>query len=194
MSLSAPAETPAWSWGWPILDSQTVRTTETQWPMGQQGVGDLRLRPGNFYLIDVAAVRVSDAAQLASWNRTFVWVPWEHGPQVPPLLGDEVAPIHHKSWKNGHFAGHQESDERPDVTLDRFLEEKPDAFEHAYVRVGKAWQSWLRDGEAVARPLLESLVTELPTGNVARATAKDLLERMGRGEDPPERLTFVAEE
>ncbi len=192
LTLSAPAEAPDWSWGLPLLHSQSVRTTETKWLMGQKGVGDLRLRPGNFYLIDVAAVDVTHDALLATWNRTLVWVPWEHGTQVPPLRGEETSPIHHNSWKNGQYRGHLDSDERPDQSLDRFLAEKPNAFEHAYVRVGKAWQTWLWDGEEAARPLLESLLAELPTGNVARATAEDLLKKMTLGQAPPSRLSFVA--
>ena len=105
----------------------------------------------------------------------------------------DAVPIHHDAWKNGHFPGHQDADQRPDLTFDRFLAKTPDAFEAPYVRVGKAWQNWIRDGAEVARPKLEELVDTLPRGNVARGTARALLARMDRKEGPPSRLEFVAD-
>ncbi len=107
------------------------------------------------------------------------------------------SPIHHGVWWRGNYSGHLPHDNKEslDERIDRYLRDYPDAFEHPFAQVGRAWKDWLKGDARGARPQFERLARDLPTGNVARETAAWLLGLMKQDAKAPRslrRLEFCA--
>ncbi len=197
LSLSVPAEHPGMENLVPVLKSGKVKTGETRWPIGEQGVDGLRLAPGNLYLLEVKALKPSGEL-ISRLPRTLVWTPWPNRKSEPPYREFDMvkqSPIHHGSWWRGSYSGHlpEGKEENLQERLDRYLRDYPDAFEHEYARVGRAWLDWHHKGLDVAKKELEQLLLELPQGNVARDTAAWLLQELKLGKEPGRRLNFVTQ-
>lgn len=189
------------------LVTATASTKEHAWPLGAKGVGDLKLGAGNVYLLQVTA-KDAHGGVVARYGRTACYVPWRHRTSVAPRIGDlgasptafeEMAPIDAKVWHLGQFHdGNRGSVESLPERLDRYLREKPDAFEAEYVRVARAWLQWhdaaATDAAAVAqaRATLDELARTLPAGNVAGDTARDLVARIDARADPGKQLVYAA--
>ncbi|MBN1359256.1 MAG: hypothetical protein JW993_01635 [Sedimentisphaerales bacterium] len=194
MSLSAPTQHPS------LLDtpghkvrSATHTLKATEWPVGTEGVGGLQLGPGNIYMFEVKAVDDANTV-LARWPKTRVWTPWGYRRTDPPLSRLDVmdgVPIYHGVWHRGTFSYGDGREETLPERVERFLRERPDAFEYDYVRLGKAWLDWHAGDAEGARTQLNRLAQELPKGNLARGTAVSLLQRMAEGAAPPRRLDLV---
>jgi len=188
MTLSGPAQSGSRN---PVLQSAKETLAVTAWPVGQKGVGGMRLEPGNIYEFEVRAVDESGEV-IAQWLPTPVWTAWPGRESEPPLHSSETAsPIFHDIWWRGEFPGHLDTDTKIDEPLGRFLQQHPNAFEFDYVRVGKAWLTWCHTSEEEGRKQLAQLVRELPAGNVARGTAAWLLRQLDEGQEPPRNLGFV---
>lgn len=177
------------------VHSVTQITTDTQWPVGAKGVGDLRLEPGNIYIVEIRAVDDSNSV-LARWPATRLWVPWQYRRTKTPMSGmnnrdRDTSPIHHEVWHRGTFDYGDGKEENLPQRVERFLREQPDSFEYDYVRMGKAWLDWHAGDPEVARQQLQQLVKDLPKGNLARGTSIWLLQQMDAGQKPPKRLNFV---
>jgi hypothetical protein len=175
--------------------SVTQITTDTQWPVGAEAVGDLRLEPGNIYIFEVRAVDDSNSV-IARWPATRVWVPWEYRRTNAPMSGmgrrsEDTSPIHHEVWHRGRFDYGNGREETLPQRVERFLREQPNSFEYDYARMGKAWLDWHAGDHENARQQLQQLVKELPKGNLARGTSAWLLQQMDAGEKPPKRLSFM---
>jgi len=193
MSLSAPGETPDLVEHAPVVESARQITETTSWPVSEKGVGSLFLQPGNIYMFEVRAVDESGTV-VARWPRTRIWTPWNHRRSNPPFTGHDSynsPPIHDEVWFRGEFNYGDGRKETLQEKVARFLRESPDAFEHEYVRIGKAWLDWHDGDSQSARRQLQELVRELPRGNVVRGTAVWLLQQMDDNKEPPRRLKFV---
>lgn len=180
----------------PILREAMVTTSETEWPVGERGVGGLRLAPGNLYRFDVTAVD-ANGNEVSRMSSQFAWTPWPgREPTLPnAALGQDWhdlhrktrPPIHHETWHRGNYNG-----ESLDDFVNRWLKEFPDAFEVPYVRVGRAWLDWRSGKTREARSVLLELSDKLPEGNVARDTAASLLYQLDYGAEPTKKLLFVS--
>ncbi len=195
MSLSAPSQFSGLSpnRGQGIQSAQQA-VAETEWLVGARGVGGIRLEPGNIYMFEVKAVDGANTT-IARWPNTRVWVPWGYRRTNAPLTGpdsEDSSPIHHGVYYRSTFSSGGREENLPQ-RVERFLRENPDAFEHDYVRLGRAWLDWHAGDRDGARTQLEQLARQLPKGNLARGTAVWLLERMDSGEAPPRRLDFVVD-
>ena len=196
MSLSSPPETPRSVYSTrSVVRSVKQILTDTKWPVASKGVDGLHLESGNIYIFEVRAVDESGTV-IARWPKTRVWISWGYRRSNPPISGvninlEDNSPIFHEVWFRGTFSYGNGREETLPQRVDRFLRERPDAFEREYVQMGKAWLDW-HDGKARdARMQLEQLVQKLPKGNLARGTAAWLLKRMDNNETPPKRLAFV---
>ncbi len=197
MSLSALSQSPSLSAdrGLKIQSAQET-VTDTEWPVGAEGVRGIRLEPGNLYTFEVRAVDDANTT-IARWPKTRVWVSWGYRRTNPPLTGHDLqnnSPIYHEVYFRGTFSYGNGREETLPERVARFLREQPDAFEYDYVRLGKAWLDWHAGNRQGARAQLERLAKELPKGNLARGTAVSLLKRMDNDADPPKRLDFVPDE
>lgn len=195
MSLSAPGESTDMGHSAPVVQSARQITTDTRWPVGEKGVGGMRLASGNFYLFAVRAIDGS-GAPAARWSETKVWVPWGYRRTEPPIVSDDhvdLPPVYSDVWHNGNINYGKVEEEDFRQRIDRFLRENPDSFEADYNRVGKAWIEWDKGDPKEARKQFEQLIGQLPKGNLARGTAIDLLARLDKGEEPPRNLQFVAD-
>jgi hypothetical protein len=193
MSLSAPAESTDMDRRAPVVQSAKQITPDTRWPVGEKGVGGMRLAPGNFYLFAVQAID-ANGAPVARWPNTRVWVPWGYRQTEPPIVSDEhvdLPPIYSDVWHNGNINYGKIEEEDFRQRIDRFLREHPNSFEADYNRLGKAWIEWDKGDPREARKQFEQLIGQLPKGNVARGTAIDLLARLDKGKKPPKNLQFV---
>jgi hypothetical protein len=195
MMLTAPCETPSVLSEQRAIRSTTEEAIDTQWPVGQEGVGGQRLRPGNIYMFEVRAVD-REKKVLARLPRTRVWVPWSRRETAPPIVdrGPRGVPFFDQMWWNTgvQTAGGARVDNRQLIA--EFLTKNANAFEYDYVRLGRAWLQCL-DGQVDAgRAELEKLVAELPAGNVVRGTARELLRKLTAGEELSKRFEFVADE
>jgi hypothetical protein len=189
------------------LVTATASTKEQAWPLGAKGVGDLKLCAGNVYLLQVTA-KDAHGGVVARFGRTACYVPWRHRTSAAPRIGDlassanafeEMAPIDAKLWHLGQFHdGSRGTVETLPERLDRYLREKPDAFEAEYVRVARAWLQWhdaaATDAAAVAlaRAKLDELARTLPEGNVAGDTARDVIRRIDSHAEPGKQLVYAA--
>ena len=193
MILTAPCESPNLVGTMPIIRSTKETVVGNSWPAGEKGVGGMKLEPGNIYMFQANA-RDESGKVVAQWGKTRVWVPWgdrETKPPVVEMSGSSALPIHH----NMYFRTVREVNGVKEDSMqgaDRWLRENPSAFERNYVRVGKAWLDW-HDGKVPqARAELVGLCKELPKGNVALATALQLIEQIDTGEKLPNRLKFIS--
>jgi hypothetical protein len=178
------------------IRSTTEKSLDAQWPVGKDGVGGQRLRPGNIYMFEVRAV--DSAGQIVArlpWTR--VWVPWPNRPSRPPSRENSTImelPIHDGSWwrSTASFADGRSYEMRE--LIPKYLAKGGDKFEYEYVQLGQAWLNCL-DGQVDAgRIELERLVQSLPQGNVVRGTARWLLNELAAGRPLPQRLEFMADE
>ncbi|UCE49246.1 MAG: hypothetical protein JSW47_03715 [Phycisphaerales bacterium] len=196
MTLSAPSQMPDSPDGArSSVHSAREILTDTQWPVGSRGVDGLRLEPGNIYVFEVRAIGDNNTV-IARWPKTRVWVPWGYRRTNAPISGigtgrRDNSPIHHGVWFRGTFRRAGGPKETLPERVERFLREQPNAFEHNYVRMGKAWLDWHAGDIEGARQQLEQLVKDLPTGNLARGTTVWLLQQMDDKKEPPKRLNFV---
>jgi len=194
MSLSTPSQDPDYTEAASLkVESTKQILTENQWPVGSKGVDGMRLEPGNIYMFEVKAVDESGTV-VARWPKTRVWVLWGYRQSNPPTIERDLennSPIYNGVWFRGRFSYGNGREETLPERVSRFLRERPDAFEHEYVRMGKAWLDWHAGDAAGARRELEDLARELPKGNLARGTAVWLLQQMDDNRDPPKRLNFV---
>jgi HEAT repeat protein len=196
MSLSAPSETPRLDdSAHSVVRSAKQILTDTKWPVGSKGIDGLCLEPGNIYIFEVRAVDDSGTV-IACWPKTRIWIPWGYRRSNPPMSGintnlEDNSPIFNEVWFRGTFRYGDGREETLPQRVERFLRERPDAFEREYVQMGKAWLDWHAGKTEEARMQLEQLVQELPKGNLARGTAARLLQQMDNNEAPPKRLTFV---
>lgn len=195
MMLTAPSETPSHLPGQRVIHSTTEEALDTQWPVGREGVGGQRLRPGNIYMFEVRAVDRGGKV-LARLPRTRVWVPWSHRETAPPKVdaGPRGVPFFDQMWWNTgvQTAGGPRIDNRQLIA--EYLSKNTNAFEYDYVRLGRAWLQCLDGNADAGRAELEKLVAELPEGNVVRGTARMLLGKLAASEELPKRLEFVADE
>jgi len=198
MFLSAPPGTSDRVTHAPVLQSAKIIVEGNRWPVGEKGVGKLRLEPGNIYVFEIRALDASGVV-IARWPRTRVCTPWHHRTSDPPyasvplfVRGDvsNRPPIHNRVWHYGSFDKGTRRRDGLREKVARFLSDSPDAFEYEYVRMGKAWLDWHDDRQS-ARRQLEQLVKELPKGNVARGTAVWLIQQIDENKEPPKRLNFV---
>lgn len=185
----------------PRLATATVETTGTTWPLGSQGVGALRLVPGNLYLAQMAA-KDARGELLARAGRTWFYVPWPDRPGVAPEFCDPAwevdfdrfAPIEARLRHHGGFARPDGSTETLADRLDRWLRERPGTFESEYVRVAHAWSRWCDGDPGAAHAELEDVARALPSGNVAGDTARALLAQLDAGVTPGRELVYVVTE
>jgi len=196
MFLSAPPDSADQVTHAPVLQSAKIIVEDNRWPVGEKGVGELRLEPGNIYVFEVRALDASGVV-IARWPRTRVWTPWGHRTSDPPYASVPIfvrsdvsnrPPIHHRVWHDGSFDKTRKDRLREKVA--RFLSDSSSAFEYEYVRMGKAWLDWHDDHQS-ARRQLEQLVKEFPEGNVARGTALWIIQQIDQSKEPPKRLLFV---
>jgi hypothetical protein len=177
----------------PVLRTEKEMVATTRWPVGEKGVGGLRLAPGNIYMFQVSAVDEAGKV-LAQWQRTRAWTPWSHRNSEPPATGitrPTDTPIEHEAYYRGVFHRDGRKESLPE-RVDGYLREQPNAFEFDYVRVGKAWLDWHDGKTKESRGLLFDLIRRLPKGNVAHTTAIQLLTDMEYGQEPRRRLEFIA--
>ena len=186
LTLSAPAQHLDNVASAPVIATQSVKATERSWPVGVRGVGNLRLAPGNFYVIEVEAVQ--DGTVVASLPRQRVWVPWEHRDSAPPLSGDyETRP----AFYNDIFLRTNVNGSSLEKRLPVLIRDSPQMFETEYHRLGMAWLD-LHKNKAGAVDQLRKLIEELPAGNVVRSTAQSLVDASANEQPIPRRLKFVA--
>ncbi len=194
MHLSTPAEDPGFVEANRLKVRSAKQTLEVnRWPVGEKGVGGIRLQPGNIYMFEVRAVDASGTV-VARWPKTRVWVPWGYRQTDPPFTEHDTyrnSPIHNEVWHRGSFGYGDGRKETLREKVARFLRESPDAFEYEYVRLGKAWLDWHDGDHKGARRQLEQLSKELPKGNIVRGTAIWLLQQMDEGKLSPKRLKFM---
>lgn len=185
LNLSAPTED---SWDAsrsPVVSKQTVKTTEPTWPLGERGVGDLKLVPGNIYSVEVAAVK-KEGTIIASSPRYRFWIPWEHRTATPPSMRRGSRPAFYDNiWLRTNVNG-KSLEER----LPALIKDSPAMFETEYHRLGMAWLD-LHKNKAGAKDKLRGLVKELPAGNIVRSTAQSLLDLSENGQAIPKRFKFV---
>ena len=195
LGLSAPADDPSFLPSTPTLRSGKERVRDKRFPISERGVGGVRLVPGNFYWVQVTALGENDRVAFRS-TKTRFWVPWSHRKSQKPMSGfhrgeRETVPISHGKWWRGSSTYGDGTKENLRQRVERFLKTRREAFEYEYVLLGEAWLDW-RDGDAAkARAALERLMKPLPEGNVVRATAAMLLDRLTSDKSCPKRLNFV---
>ena len=187
-----PPETPTQADFSNPIDLATQAVTGTSWPIGEKGVGSLRLAPGGMYIMRVVA-RDAEGRMTARSAFCFIWVPWEHRTSKPPSQehgSRDQPPIHHETYFRGSF---QEGTGEP-VTLQQRVSEwlaaNPLAFEREYVMVGKAWLEWFHGDRNAACEELAKLARGLPGGSVPQATAAWLVAEDEAGRNFPKRLEF----
>ncbi len=186
LTLSAPSQHPYLAASSPVVVTETVKVKNPTRPLGERGVGDIQLAPGNIYVIEIDAVRDKDV--VASLPRRRVWVPWDHRESDPPLHGNgSNGPAFYDSiWLRTNVNGSSLEERLPVLIRD-----SPKMFETEYNRLGMAWLD-LHKSKANAVQDLQQLVDELPPGNVVRSTAQSLLDANEAGDPIPKRLKFVA--
>ncbi len=185
LTLSAPTEEPDNANRNPAVATQTVETKGTSWPIGERGVGSLKLVPGNIYLVEVEAVRKGKV--LSNTPKYRIWVPWKHRQCDPPKRSFSNRPAFYDNiWLRTNVEG-KSLEER----LPALIKNSPEMFETEYHRLGMAWLD-LHKNKANAADQLRALVSELPAGNVVRMMAKSLLDLSAKGKAIPKRFRFVA--
>lgn len=192
MAVSAPQQHPSYDPNTPALRTAKEVLRGSEWPVGRRGVGGLQLEPGNIYTLQVTAF-ASDGAMVARSRRLRVWVPWPDRRCDPPVTDWQPsggAPITHGKWWRGSSSYADGRRENLREQIVRFLRERPNAFEREYQLLGNAWLDWRDENTAAAGRQLAELVEKLPERNVARATAKWLLESLESGGQCPKRLNF----
>lgn len=183
--LSAPAQENRNASRSPVVAQQTVKVTEASWPLGERGVGDLQLIPGNIYMVEVEAIQ--DGAVVAALPRQRVWVPWEHRESTPPQSGFNARPAFYSDiWLRTNVNGKSLEDRLP-----RLIRDSANMFETEYHRLGMAWLD-LHKNKPEGAEQLRKLIDELPEGNVVKTTAQSLLNTSKKGEQIPKRFKFVA--
>ena len=186
LSLSAPGQHPDMRNSTPVIATQTVKVTERSWPLGDRGVGNLRLEPGNLYVVEIDAVH--DGAVVATLPRQRVWVAWDHRKSEPPLTGRSSSrPAFYHDIYFRTNVNRKPLEER----LPALIRDSAGMYETEYNRLGMAWLD-LHKKKAGAVEQLSKLVQELPAGNIVRATAQSLLDASANGQAIPRRLKFVA--
>jgi hypothetical protein len=194
MSLTRPCWDSMSNDRMPVVRAAKETTGETAWPIGEKGVGGMRLHPGNMYLFEVNA-RDESGTVLAQWAKTWAWVPWAHRESDPPVGrgASHDMPLPNDLYYQMSRRSNGEEETFPQRT-DRWLRENPKAFECEYVRVIQGWLAWHDGKVAEARNQLLDLVKRLPKGSVAQATAVWLIGGIDLGDEPPRRLKFAASE
>ncbi len=184
LSLSAPTQFQDTASRSPKIVNQTVETKETSWPLGERGVGDLRLVPSNMYVLQIDAVRAGKVVGSTPPQR--IWVPWEHRKSDPPKTKrGHMAVFYNDIWLRTSANG------RPlEERLPALIQDSPDMFETEYHRLGMAWLN-LHKNKAGAMDKLRNLVQELPPGNIVRTTAQSLIDGHKDGQPTPKRFKFV---
>lgn len=169
----------------PMITTQSVEVTDRSWPIGERGVGNLRLVPGNVYVMEVDAMQGDSV--VATMPRHRVWVPWEHRDSSPPLGGhsDPRPAFYHDIYFRTSSNGSPLEERLPAL-----IKDSPDIFETEYHRLGMAWLD-LHKKKAGALDQLRTLVGELPAGNVVRETAQSLVDGAADDQPVPRRLKFV---
>ncbi|MEM7478791.1 MAG: hypothetical protein AAF483_27725, partial [Planctomycetota bacterium] len=170
----------------PKLAMQMEEVRGQQWPLGAKGVGELKIAPGNIYLLEVEAVQDEKVVSRLPLRR--LWMPWENRETKPPTVGmaSDGPAFYTDIWLRTNANG-KSLEER----LPKLIENDASAFETEYYRLGMAWLD-LHKEKPNAIPDLKRLVRELPAGNVARATALYLVQLHESGKQNPKRLNFVA--
>lgn len=184
LSLSAPTQHPDMAKSALMITTQSVNVTDRSWPIGERGVGNLQLVPGNFYVIEVDAMQGDSV--VATMPRHRVWVPWAHRESSPPLGGLSDGPAFYHGIYFRTSANGSPLEER----LPALIKDSPKMFETEYHRLGMAWLD-LHKKKAGAPDQLRKLVGELPEGNVVRETAQFLLDAAANDQPVPRRLNFV---
>jgi len=174
----------------PVVRSGKVTTRETRWPAAKEGVGGVRLAPGNQYVLQVNA-RDEAGTVIAGWGPIRVWAQWVHRETRPPIRSDHELPLMDDLYfRVSHGRGDVE--ENFPQWCDRWLSENPEAFEREYVQVVRAWLAWHDKQVPDARRQLLDLIRALPKGNLAQSTAIWLLGEIDAQASPPKRLKFIA--
>ena len=99
-----------------MIATATVETPNTQWPLGEQGLGTLRLVPGNVYVLKVTALDAEDRL-LGRYRAVRVWAPWKHRESVPPVdnrTAPSELPVSLSNWwlQSHHLGDGRELDFR----------------------------------------------------------------------------------
>ena len=187
LSLTAPTEEPSNPNRNPAVVKQTVEARGTSWPIGEQGVGKLRLVPGNIYTVEVEAIRKGKV--MSKSPRYRIWVPWEHRECTAPSRSFGNRPAFYDNiWFRTNANGKPLEERLPALVRD-----SPSMFETEYHRLGMAWLD-LHKNKPEAVDQLRALVRELPAGNVVRTTAQSLLNLSAKGQAIPKRFKFVGSE
>lgn len=184
LSLTAPSQlqdAPARS---PRIAKASVTTKETTWSLGEQGVGDMRLVPGNMYVLQIDAIRGGTVVGSTPPQR--IWVPWEHRTSDPPKTGlGHMAAFYNDIWLRTSANGKSLEERLPVL-----IKDSADMFETEYHRLGMAWLD-LHKNKAGAMDKLRNLTRELPEGNIVRTTAQSLIDGHKDGLPIPKRFKFV---
>ncbi len=185
LTLSAPMQHPDMVQSSPELVTETQDVKGNQWPIGARGVGKLQLVPGNIYVVEVDAIRNDQVA--CQLPRRRIWVPWQHRESEPPLHGmNSSSPAFYNDiWLRTNANGASLEDRLPTL-----IRESANLFETEYYRLGMAWLD-LHKSKPNALDDLQQLISELPVGNVVRATAQSLIDTHTSGQPNPNRLQFV---
>lgn len=182
LSLSAP--TNETSQPPPKLQTEVVETTQRRWELGKKGVGKLALVPGNYYAVDIEALH--DDTVVAMLPTATFWVPWSHRQASPPIF-DATG---RRAFYNDIYFRTSVNGSPLEERLPKLIEQSPEQFETEYRRLGLAWLG-LHQNDAEAITQLQQLITELPEGNVVRATARHLLDLAADKKPIPRRFKFV---
>jgi hypothetical protein len=185
LSLSAPEQHPSIRNRSAAIGTQTVQVRGKSWPIGQRGVGKLRLVPGNIYLLEIDAVRNDRVVAILPSLR--VWVPWEHRDSKPPLTGISGSrpAVYERIFIRTNVSG-----KSLEVRLPDLIRDAPEMYETEYHQLCLAWLD-LHKKKKGAAGRLRKLIVELPEGNVVRTTGQSFLDAVANGQALSSRLHFV---
>ena len=188
LSLSAPMQFPSMAERTPKIVTQTIKTTEPSWSIGERGVGNLKLAPGNIYAVQVEAVRGGTTVASTSIQR--IWVPWTHRKCDAPKSGrggfGNGPSFYNDIWLRTSANGRPLEERLPEA-----IESTPSMFETEYYQLCMAWLDLHKNKVGATDKLRELL--KLPPGNIVRSSAQSLLDAHKDGLAIPKRFKFVAE-
>ncbi|MSP15100.1 MAG: hypothetical protein EXR73_00565 [Myxococcales bacterium] len=180
------------------LATAIVTTTATTLSLADPRFATVPLEAGNVYVVAIVARDEQDVV-LARYGSTVAYVPWRHRVALLPVACDPEIEFHEdfasialesKVWHLGQYHSARGKVETLPQWIDRRLAERPDAFEREYLEVARAWLHWTEGDAATARAALAVLANALPAGNLAGATAAQLIRRIDASEAPGKELQF----
>ncbi len=169
----------------PRIAESTTTLFQPSAEIGREGVVGLRLAPGNIYWFEVRTFVGKDWLETTAPLPVYVPLPGlqRHAPDAP----EDYVPF---IVTEGGWVPEEYRDARVRERLERWIEDHPDAFAREYAQVCLAYVEAVAGNAAAAELLLESLIADLPSGNLVRSTAQRLLSQLAQG-SLPDRLCFT---